>query len=77
MSKKLRELYHYLILSLFLTIDVFVGYYLSTLIPFMDWISGNLFFKIVGWTGLFLLYFVITLIFFIPSDKFLHYIFKL
>lgn len=77
-SKKLKEFYHYLILSLVITIGVFLAYFISTLTPLMNWINGSsAFLKVIAWILLFMLYFLIILILLIPLDKFLHYLFRL
>jgi|GEM_PF-4545656 len=78
-SKNLREIYHYLILSfLVIPLGIFLGYFLSLLTPFMDWIqAGNWFLKSISWISLWFWYSIIVGILFVISDKILHKIFKI
>ena len=78
-SKNLREIYHYLILSfLVIPLGIFLGYFLSLLTPFMDWIqTGNWFLKGISWLSLWLRYSIIVGTLFTISDLFLHKIFKI
>lgn len=77
-SKKIRELYHYIILSIVLTLGVFLAYFLTTFMPFMDWVQfGNLFYKILSWICLSLIYFLIIFIILIPLDLLLHKIYRI
>ena len=79
MSKKLRELYHYLILSfLVIPTGIFLAYFLSLLTPFMDWIqTGNWFLKLISWISLWFWYSIIVGILFVISDLILHKLFKI
>lgn len=78
MSKKLRELYHYLILAFVLTSSTFLTFYLTTLTPFMDLINGtSTFLKIISWISLFFIYFISELAFLFPTDWTLHKLFKI
>lgn len=79
MSKKLREFYHYLILSfIIIPLGIFIGYFLSLLTPFMDWIiNGNWFLKSISWISLWFWYSIIVGILFVIFDLLLHRIFRI
>lgn len=78
MSKILNEIYHYLILVfLIIPLGIFIGYFLSTLTPFMNWINGNIFLKIITYLILWFWYSIIVGILFVLSDIILHKILKI
>lgn len=75
MKHSTKEYLHYLILSIVSTGASFGAFFLGNLfLPFMNWIqnSDSLILKIIGYSGLFIWFLVIDLIFFIPLDKILH-----
>lgn len=79
MSKTIREIYHYLILSfLVIPFGIFLGYFSSTLTPFMNWIqTGNWFLKSISYLILWFWYSIIVGILFVISDLILHKLYEI